>query len=89
MKLEHFNEALAWWENREDIEVDGFPKAKKYSISEIAERSYNIDFCGFPHEEEVILEPLDLIQEYQEKRASLNAEIDHVLEQITSMLGGN
>jgi type I restriction enzyme M protein len=89
MKLEHFNDAMSWWENREEIEVDGFPKSKKYSIDEIVERSYNIDLCGFPHEEEVILEPMDLIQEYQEKRASLNAEIDHVLEQITSMLGGN
>ncbi|EFF38417.1 N-6 DNA methylase [Enterococcus lactis] len=89
MKLEHFNDALNWWENREEIEVDGFPKAKRYMIDEIIERSYNIDLCGFPHEEEVILEPMDLIQEYQEKRASLNAEIDHVLEQITSMLGGN
>ncbi|MBS4194307.1 class I SAM-dependent DNA methyltransferase [Lederbergia citri] len=89
MKLEHFSEALNWWDNREEIESDGFPKAKKYSISEIEERSYNIDLCGFPHEEEVILEPMDLIQEYQEKRASLNAEIDQVLEQITSMLGGN
>ncbi|MCD8503059.1 MAG: type I restriction-modification system subunit M [Bacillaceae bacterium] len=89
MKLEHFNGALNWWENREEIEVDGFPKAKRYTIDEIVERSYNIDLCGFPHEEEVILEPMDLIQEYQEKRASLNAEIDHVLEQITSMLGGN
>ncbi|OQO82824.1 restriction endonuclease subunit M [Enterococcus casseliflavus] len=88
MKLEHFNEALNWWENREEIEVDGFPKAKRYSIDEITERSYNIDLCGFPHEEEVILEPTDLIQEYQEKRAFLNAEIDHVLEQISSMLGG-
>ena len=89
MKLEHFNGALNWWENREEIEVDGFPKAKRYTIDEIVERSYNIDLCGFPHEEEVILEPMDLIQEYQEKRASLNAEIDHVLDQITSMLGGN
>ena len=89
MKLEHFNVAINWWENREEIEVDGFPKAKRYTIDEIVERSYNIDLCGFPHEEEVILEPMDLIQEYQEKRASLNAEIDHVLEQITSMLGGN
>ncbi|GEN49443.1 class I SAM-dependent DNA methyltransferase [Alkalibacterium pelagium] len=89
MKLEHFNDALSWWESREEIEVDGFPKAKRYTIDEILERSYNIDLCGFPHEEEVILEPMDLIQEYQEKRASLNAEIDHVLEQITSMLGGN
>ena len=89
MKLEHFNDVLNWWDNREEIEVDGFPKAKKYSIDEIVGRSYNIDLCGFPHEEEVILEPMALIQEYQEKRASLNAEIDHVLDQITSMLGGN
>ena len=89
MKLEHFNDVLNWWDNREEIEVDGFPKSKKYSIDEIVGRSYNIDLCGFPHEEEVILEPMALIQEYQEKRASLNAEIDHVLDQITSMLGGN
>ena len=89
MKLEHFNDVLNWWDNREEIEVDVFPKSKKYSIDEIVGRSYNIDLCGFPHEEEVILEPMALIQEYQEKRASLNAEIDHVLDQITSMLGGN
>ncbi|MFS0662130.1 class I SAM-dependent DNA methyltransferase [Niallia alba] len=89
MKLEHFNDALAWWDSREEIEVDGFPKAKKYSITEIAERSYNIDLCNYPHEEEVILEPMDLIQQYQEKRAALNTEIDYVLDQITSMLGGN
>ncbi|HBW13093.1 MAG TPA: SAM-dependent methyltransferase [Proteiniclasticum sp.] len=89
MKLEHFNDALSWWEGREEIEVDGFPKAKRYTVDEIVERNYNIDLCGFPHEEDVILEPMDLILEYQEKRTSLNAEIDHVLEQITSMLGGN
>ncbi|MGE7304268.1 N-6 DNA methylase [Priestia megaterium] len=88
MKLEHFNEALTWWEHREEIEVDGHPKAKKYTIEEIENYSFNIDICGFPHEEEVILEPMDLIHQYQEKRASINAEIDHVLNQITSMLGG-
>lgn len=89
MKLEHFNDTLNWWETREEIEIDGFPKAKKYTVEEIAERNYNIDLCGFPHEEEIILDPMELILEYQEKRASLNAEIDHVLEKITSMLGGN
>lgn len=89
MKLKHFKDALTWWDNRKEIEVDGFPKAKKYTVNEIEALSYNIDLCGFPHEEEVILEPLDLIHQYQEKRASLNAEIDQVLEQITSLLGGN
>jgi type I restriction enzyme M protein len=89
MKLEHFNPALEWWDNREEIQVDGFPKAKRYSVEEIEALGYNLDQCGFPHEEEEILEPMDLINQYQEKRASLNAQIDHVLEQITSMLGGN
>lgn len=89
MELKHFDPALDWWNNREEIIIDGFPKAKKYSVDEIVANGYNIDLCGYPHEEEVILDPLDLINQYQEKRASLNAEIDHVLEQITSLLGGN
>lgn len=89
MKLEHFDSVLSWWDNREEIEVDGFPKAKKYSVSDIEGLGYNLDQCGFPHEEEVILDPMDLILLYQEKRSSLNAEIDHVLEKITSMIGGD
>lgn len=89
MKLEHFEAALTWWDSREEIEVDGFPKAKKYTVTEIEELNYNLDQCGIPHVEEVILDPMELIQQYQEKRASLNDEIDNVLEQITSILGGN
>ena len=89
MKLEDFDSALDWWENREEIMADGFPKAKKYTIDEIVANGYNMDLCGFPHEEEEILAPMELINQYQEKRALLNAEIDHVLEQITSLLGGN
>ena len=89
MKLEHFQPVLDWWDNRTEIEEDGFPKAKKYTVEEIVANGYNIDLCGYPHEEEEILDPMDLINQYQEKRASLNAEIDHVLEKITSLLGGN
>ena len=88
MKLEHFENAINWWDNREEIQIDGFPKAKKYSLEEIERRNYDIDLCGIPHKEEIILDPNDLILEYQEKRASLNDEIDNLLEKITSMLGG-
>lgn len=87
MKLEHFAPAIEWWSNREEITIDGFDKAKKYTAEELAERNYNIDLCGFPHEEEEILPPRELIQQYQEKRASLNADIDRILEQITGILG--
>ena len=87
MKLEHFSPAIDWWNNREEINIDGFDKAKKYSAQEIADRNYNIDLCGFPHEEEEILPPDELIRQYQEKRASLNADIDRILAEITSILG--
>lgn len=87
MKLEHFAPAIEWWSDRQEITIDGFDKAKKYTAEELAERNYNIDLCGFPHEEEEILPPRELIQQYQEKRASLNADIDRILEQITGILG--
>ncbi len=87
MKLEHFNPAIEWWDNRVELQVDGFDKAKKYSVSEIAELNYNIDLCGYPHEEEEILAPQDLIKNYREKRASLDADIDRVLGEIMALLG--
>ena len=87
MELKHFAPALEWWENREEISIDGFDKAKKYTVEEIAEKNYNIDLCSYPHEEEEILPPKELIQQYQEKRASLNADIDRILAQITDILG--
>lgn len=86
MKLEHFNPVMDWWKNREEIEVGGNPKAKKYTANEIAENFYNLDLCGFPHEEEEILEPLELISKYQKERAELNQKIDSVLAEITRML---
>lgn len=90
MKLEHFAPVIQWWNDRQEISVDGFDKAKKYTVNQLADEfGYNFDQCGYPHEEEEILDPLDLIQKYEEKRASLNAEIDRVLAEITSILGGN
>lgn len=87
MELKHFAPAMDWWNNREEINIDGFDKAKKYTVQELVERNYNIDLCGYPHEEEEILPPKELIQQYQEKRASLNADIDRILGQITEILG--
>ena len=85
----HFAPVLEWWNNRQPISVDGFDKAKCFSYQEMTEvLGYNLDQCGYPHEEEEILDPLDLIQRYEEERASLNAEIDRVLEEITARLGG-
>jgi type I restriction enzyme M protein len=88
MKLEHFAPAVEWWNNREEVMIDGFDKAKRYTAAELANRNYNIDLCGFPHAEEEILPPHELIQQYQEKRAALNADIDRILAEIENILGG-
>ena len=89
MRLEHFQPVLDWWDNRHEITEDGFDMAKKFTVQQLSEElGYNLDQCGYPHEEEEILAPMDLIQRYEEQRASLNAEIDRVLSEITSLLGG-
>ena len=89
MELKHFAPAVEWWNDRKEITVDGFDKAKKFTVSALVdELGCNLDQCGYPHVEEEILAPMDLIQRYQEERASLNAEIDRVLAEITALLGG-
>ena len=89
MKFEHFAPVIEWWNKRKEITEDGFDKAKKFTAKELSEDlGYNLDQCGYPHEEEEILAPMDLIRRYQEERASLNAEIDRVLAEITEKLGG-
>lgn len=89
MKLEHFDPVVEWWNNRKEIAVDGFDKSKKFTVQQLSEEfGFNFDQCGYPHVEEEILAPMDLIQRYQEQRSSLNAEIDRVLTDITALLGG-
>ncbi|MBR6542802.1 MAG: SAM-dependent DNA methyltransferase, partial [Anaerotignum sp.] len=89
MELKHFDPVVEWWNDRQEITVDGFDKAKKYTAQQIAdELGYNLDQCGYPHKEEEILAPLDLMQRYQEERASLNAEINRVLADLATLLGG-
>ena len=87
--LEHFAPVIEWWGNRSEIEEEGFPKAKKYGVQELIDRNYNIDLCGYPHEEEEILEPQELIKNYREKRASLDADMNRVLDEIMRLLGEN
>lgn len=84
--LDHFKPVVEWWNNREEITIDEFPKAKKYSKKEIEELHYNLDLCGYPHIEDEILEPKELIQQFREKRESYNAEIERTLAKILEIL---
>ena len=56
------------------------------SIDEIKELNYNIDLCGYPYEEEEVLPPMQLLENYQKQRAEIDKNIDDVLGKIKVML---
>lgn len=86
IQLDHFKPVIEWWANREELVVEDFPKAKCYSKKELEELHYNLDLCGYPHVEDEILEPKDLIQQFIEKRNSYNDEMERTLAKILELL---
>ena len=87
IRLDHFDDVKDWWSDRREIEIDGSPKAKFYTPDELRDSGWNFDLCGYPHEEEVILPPDELIRDYKARRATLDAQIDNKLTQICEILG--
>ena len=89
MELKHFDDCIAWWNDRKVIPDGEYFKAQKFTSNYLLnEQGCNIDLCGYPHEEEEILSPVDLMQEYEEKRAFLNAKIDRAILALSSSLDG-
>lgn len=83
----HFDPVREWWDNKVNIEKDGFDKARFFSVDELVILDYDFDkCCPFPHIEEEILEPAELIARYQSERKELNENIDRILDDISAIL---
>ncbi len=80
----HFDPVRAWWNNREISDV-----SKLISIDEIIANNYNLDFCGFPHEEEEILNPYDFMNNYINTRKEISENIDNLLNDIITTMQKN
>ena len=94
MKREHFAPVDEWWDNRVEIKDEKKDeshtetwKSRKYSIKEIEQLEYNIDLCGYPQEQRIILSPEETIQTFIEKRNALDAQMDAKLKEILELLG--
>ena len=88
-KYEDPDDCIVWWNDRKEIRDGENFKAQKFTADYLLnEQGCNIDLCGYPHEEEEVLDPLDTIREYQERRTTLNAEIDKVLVELEALLPG-
>lgn len=91
MSLEHFTPFLAWWQGGKEVLQDesGNFKAKSYTKEELESRNYNFDLCGYVSEEEEILEPLELMEQIKTERDKLNATLDSIMKQISTIIKEN
>lgn len=86
----HMNCIDEWWNNRVEIkdgDTDTF-KARKYTFEEIEKLGFNLDLCGYPTKEEVILSPEETISNFKARRQELDEHMDAKLQTILSLLGG-
>ena len=93
MKREHFNCVDEWWENRveimdekDDESVATTYKAKKFTYEEIKSDGFNLDRCGYPVKEKVILSPEETMQDFIARREALENKMDEKLAIIKSLL---
>lgn len=94
VSLKHFDCVVDWWNNRTEIKDEKNDesltetwKSKKYSIAEIKNLNYNLDQCGYPVEEEVILSPKETMDRFIEKREKLEKDLDDKLQEIIKLIG--
>lgn len=94
VELKHLKSIIDWWNNRKEIKdikedesLTETWKSKKFTVSEIKELNYNLDQCGFPVKEEVILSPKETMDNFIEKREKLERELDIKLQEIIKLIG--
>ncbi|MDE5878380.1 MAG: type I restriction-modification system subunit M [Muribaculaceae bacterium] len=87
MKLEHTAPILEWWNDRKELVAENDEKSRCFSVKELVESEFNFDRCKFPKEEEEVLPPKQLLEEYYKKRKALERQIDKTLQEIQEILG--
>ena len=89
MRTEHCQPIMDWWNDRHEI-VDGESndeKSRCFTAQQLLDMDCNLDQCKFPKDEEEILPPKELLEDYYKKRAALDHEIDKTLAEIQRILG--
>ena len=87
MKLEHTALITEWWNDRKEIVADNDEKSRCFSVEELIASDCNFDCCKFPTEEEEVLPPKELLEDYYKKRKALEHQIDKTLQEIQDILG--
>lgn len=91
VELKHFNNVIQWWNNRVEIAEESENgtinyKAKMFTIEQIKELNYNLDQCGYPIKEEIILSPKETMSNFIELREKKEKELDIKIKEIISLI---
>ena len=91
---EKIMEIDAWWDDRkpirdkkEDESLTDTWKSLCVDIQTIRDQNYNLDFCGYPIKEKIILSPEETVANFKEERDRIDAALDAKLDMILQLLG--
>lgn len=94
VELKHMKDIIKWWDNRVEIKDEKSDdsmtetwKAKMYTFEEIEKDKFNLDKCGFPVKEDVILSPEETMKNFIENRESLEGILDEKLKELMNIIG--
>ena len=94
VELKHMQPAIDWWNKREEIKdpkddesLTETYKSKKLTIEELSNLNYNLDQCGYPVKEEVILSPKETMNNFIIEREKLEKQLDEKLQEIVNLMG--
>lgn len=94
VELKHMNQIITWWNNRteikdekEDNSLTETWKSRIYTKEELEKLSYNLDQCGYPQKEEVILSPKETMDNFINRREQLEKQLDEKLQEIIKLIG--
>ena len=94
IELKHMEEIIEWWNNRKEIKdikndesLTDTWKSKCFTKEQLIDLNYNLDQCGYPMKEDIILSPSETMNNFIKNRELLENKLDEKLKQIISIIG--
>lgn len=78
----HFDDLRKWWVKRVELGEQDAPKAKAFDVDELVELGLDFNQCPFPREEDEVLAPMELMDDYLRSKNELDSQIQQSMEAI-------
>ena len=86
MRLEHTAPISEWWNNRKEIITEDDVKSRCFTAQELLDMDFNFDHCKFPKEEEDVLSPEELFDQFHSTSEKYLGDIFGIMEKLKSII---